>query len=368
MFFIDKYSPKEINDAYFHKDIINQLMTISKDNSIPHLIFYGPPGSGKRTLVRLFLQMLYGDKASKLNNIPYNVVGSGNSSTEVFINQSDNHIVIEPNNTNFDRYLIHDVVKSYAKQVPIDIFVKRKKTFKIVLINNIDNLSYYAQTSLRRTMEIYSKNCRFILISQSLSKVIDPLISRCLCFRVNSPSDKELFSHLRYIGLKENIQLSIDQYTDILCKANGNIKKAIWDLQLYKYEDIDKKSSYEKSIEEVVKLLHLCDLGKIYTIRKLLYNISITNIDEKNMIKDILNMLLTNPKITLLNKYNLIEVASTYEHMLSKGRRPIMHLEVFIQMSMKILLQNKKELDSKKSKSKTKKVKKKSGEQICKTK
>ena len=57
MFFIDKYAPKSIEDAYFHKDELNKLKIMSKDESIPHIIFYGPEGSGKKTTINMFLEM-----------------------------------------------------------------------------------------------------------------------------------------------------------------------------------------------------------------------------------------------------------------------------------------------------------------------
>lgn len=343
MFLIDKYAPKTIKDVFFHKDILEQLITISKDNSIPHIIFYGPMGSGKRTLVRLFLEMLYGNDINRVHDSTYNVVGSGNSATEVVIKQSDHHIIIEPNNNNFDRYLIHDIVKTYAKKMPINMFVKQKKPFKIVLINNIDNLSYYAQTSLRRTMEIYSKNCRFILISTSLSKVIDPLVSRCLCFRVNSPPDTEIFNWVHKISLKENINLNIDQYSTIVHNSKGNIKEVLWELEIHKY-GITKKSSYDTSIDKIIEVLYKSSLKTIYTLRTLIYEISITNISEKKIIKDILDKLICDNSFTLKNKYRLIKNASKYEYNFTKGRRAIMHLEAFIQTTMQVIRDNKKEL------------------------
>lgn len=222
--FINKYAPKDSKSAIFHKDILEKLKIMSEDESVPHIIFYGPHGSGKKTLINLFLEMIYNEQVHKTNTAIYNVSGSGNTVTEVPIKQSNYHIVIEPNNNNFDRYLIQDVVKEYAKRVPLGVFQKNR-IFKTVLINNIDNMSYYAQTSLRRTMEIYSGTCRFIMWSRSLSQVIDPLRSRCYCFKVRSPTDGELLELLLKVSFKENIKLSLTQYDNILYKSGGDIKK-----------------------------------------------------------------------------------------------------------------------------------------------
>ena len=74
----------------------------------------------------------------------------------------------------------------------LNIF-KTKRKFKIVLINCVDNLSYYAQASLRRTMEKYANTCKFIFICDQLSKIIEPLRSRCLCVRVPVPDNLAIY-------------------------------------------------------------------------------------------------------------------------------------------------------------------------------
>ena len=144
-FLVDKYSPK-INDiyqpeyeyfnklnntkstdwkeynpdkCYFHKDILDKLKVISDDNSLPHIIFYGNSGTGKKTLINLFLEMIFDKSIYKLDDSKYTVISSGNMENEIIVKQSDYHIIIEPNNNNFDRYLIEDIVKEYAKRYPL---------------------------------------------------------------------------------------------------------------------------------------------------------------------------------------------------------------------------------------------------------
>ena len=106
-----------------------------------------------------------------------------NTKTKITIKQSQHHIVIEPNSNGFDKYLIQEIIQEYAKSNILNI-IKERHTFKVVVINKIDRLSYYAQASLRRTMEKYSTICKFILISEQLSNIIEPLRSRCSLVRV----------------------------------------------------------------------------------------------------------------------------------------------------------------------------------------
>lgn len=329
MFFIDKYAPKNIHDnIIIHNKEFQFLKRMAADPAVPHIIFYGPEGSGKKTLLKLFLELLYDEQVHKLTDSTYMVTGSGNSTTEVIIKQSNYHIIIEPNNNNFDRYLIQDVVKEYAKKIPLNIF-SAKKNFKTVLINNIDNLSYYAQTSLRRTMEKFSKTCRFIIWCRSLSKVIEPIRSRCYCFRISMPSQSELFELMVIVCATEQIKLTLPEYIQFLNNSGGNIKKLLWMLQLKKIGET-YILTYDKAINTIVKYLITCDIKKIIKIREIMYNIMITNISGSQIIKDILNRLFQVQTISDSCKINMPEIAAKYEHNLIKGRREITHLDAFI--------------------------------------
>ena len=177
--------------------------------------------------------MLYDETVHDTADTAYLVTGSGNVPKNVYIKQSDFHIVIEPKGNNSDRYLIQDVVKKYAKQPPMRVS-SSNRVFKTVLINNIDKLSYYGQTSLRRTLEKYSDTCRFIMWSRSLSKVIEPLRSRCYCFRIKAPTRNQIIHILLKIAAKEGIDLDMEEFTKIAVKSGGNIKKAIWSMDQHR--------------------------------------------------------------------------------------------------------------------------------------
>jgi replication factor C subunit 3/5 len=320
--------------CYFHKEIFKKLERISKDDDIPHIIFYGNPGSGKKTAINLFLEMIFDKSVYKLDNSKYTVVSSGNIENEVIVKQSDHHIIIEPNNNNFDRYLIQDIVKVYAKKYPLSIFEKNRN-FKAVQINHLDNLSYYAQTSLRRTMEIYSKSCRFIMWCYSLSKVIEPLRSRCLCIHIPTQTYDELIKWTFNIACLENIKLNPWILHRILETSNGNLKKILWKLDLFKYKG-RINNAYEISMLKLIK--EITENGNIQKMRNYIYNMMITNIPSNVIIKDILNnILIKNNNLKIEKKLEIIKCASQYEYRLSKSRRDIIHIEAFINKIMMIL-------------------------------
>jgi replication factor C subunit 3/5 len=366
-FLVDKYIPTKINDiieedfdkfidydkikpedlwlygsnphkCYFHKDIFKKLEKISKDDSLPHIIFYGNPGTGKKTLINIFLEMIFDNSIYKLDDSKYMIMSSGNNESEVIIKQSDHHIIIEPNNTNFDRYLIQEIVKEYAKKYPLCIFEKSRK-FKAVQINYLDNLSYYAQTSLRRTIEKYSKTCRFIMWCYSLSKVIEPLRSRCLCIHIPTQTNDQLYKWMYNICCLEKIKIKPNIVESILNKSNGNLKSILWKLDLYRY---NKKiyNSYEEGINRIVNEIINIKNNKIIDptfpinipkIREYIYKMYVTNISLNIIIKDILkNILILNKDINNEQINNIINSASEFEYRLSKKRRDIIHLEAFV--------------------------------------
>jgi DNA polymerase III delta prime subunit len=317
MFLIDKYTPKNIDDIFFHKELYELLQLISTDDAIPHIIFHGSEGSGKKTLIKIFLEMLFDATVHDLDDVPYSVTGSGNKVADEMIKQSNYHIELEPNGNNFDRYLIHDVVKKYAKRTSLKVF-KTNRKFKIVLINNIDNLSPSAQFSLRRTMEDNSDNCRFILWCNSISKVIKPLRSRCKCLRISAPKNIDMMDYILTISMRENINISLNKMCFILNESDGNIKKALWLLQIYKNNNIivhhiDKKI---RDLGVLLKSVFDCRCESVY--KKIADTIIRANYTDKFRTKDIFTLVRTlstdiyKPIKKLLNKYTDHRIFKNY--------------------------------------------------------
>jgi replication factor C subunit 3/5 len=223
----------------------------------------------------------------------------------------------------------------YVKNVPLLMFEK-DRTFKAVQINHLDNLSYYAQTSLRRTLEIYSKSCRFIMWCYSLSKVIEPLRSRCLCIHVPTQTDDELIQWIYHIANLEKIKLHPFIVDKILKDSKGNLKNILWKMDLYKYCK-QTENNYQISMNNLIR--EICVYGSINNIRNYVYSMMTTNISSSTIIKDILNIILSTDNILDSNdkKMAIINYASEYEYRLSKSRRDIIHIEAFINIIMKIL-------------------------------
>jgi replication factor C subunit 3/5 len=299
-----------------------------------HLVVYGPSGCGKEFLVNKLLEKIFGKSGTELKEVEYTVSGYSNTKTKIMIKQSKHHIIIEPNSNGFDKYLIQEIIQDYAKSELLNI-IKQRKLFKVVVINKIDNLSYYAQASLRRTMEKYSSTCKFILISDQLSKIIEPLRSRCLMIRVPLPSSEQILETLLHICQKENIKIGMKKLASIIENSDNKVNHAIWLLEMYKY-NITYEKNWELVIDNIIETLidpSIRNNKKLYStmkkIREQFYVLFITNIPTQIIIRKIMTKLLEKVDDLKL-KYNIIDITSIFEQRLSQGTRHIIHMEAYI--------------------------------------
>jgi replication factor C subunit 3/5 len=116
---------------------------------------------------------------------------SSNQVIESNIISSMYHLDITPSESGQqDKLIIQSLLKEIASTHQLD--PKAQRPFKVVVINEVDQLSKEAQAALRRTMEKYVAKCRLILVCENMGKVLAPLRSRCLMIRVPSPSTDEI--------------------------------------------------------------------------------------------------------------------------------------------------------------------------------
>ena len=253
-------------------------------------------------------------------------------------NNMSKNILIEPNNNGFDKYLIQEIIQEYARAENLTIF-KYKKLFKIVVINKIDNLSYSAQASLRRTMEKYADICKFIFICDQLSKIIEPLRSRCLLIRVPLPTKSQIIETLLQISIIEKINISPEDYKDILCKCDYQINNALWYLEM-KRLGLDNDDSWQTIIKNLVdsffemkKYNNTEIFNFLKKIREYFYILFITNLDVKKILNHFL-LEFKNRFEDIRTKQKIIDIIAEFEVRICDGTRYIVHIEA---MMLKIL-------------------------------
>lgn len=184
-------------------------------------------------------------------------------------------------------------------------------------------------------MEKYSNICKFILISDQLSKIIEPIRSRCLLIRVPLPTRPQIIETILNISNLEDINLDIDSLKYIIDNCDNNVIHAIWLLEMKKY-GIEYIKNWNIIIDNIVDMIYSKNIKSnsklliiIKKIREYFYNLFITNISSQLIIRTIMNKLLN--KISDIKlKYDVIDITSIFEQRLSNGTRHIIHIEAYI--------------------------------------
>ena len=104
--------------------------------------------------------------------------------------------------------------------------------FKIVILDEADSMTKDAQSALRRTMEKQGKSTRFCLVCNYISRIIDPITSRCAKFRFKSLSNDAIRTRLEMVCTEEKLQVKDDESMEALIESSeGDMRKAITTLQ-----------------------------------------------------------------------------------------------------------------------------------------
>ena len=302
MLLIDKYKNDYDKFIYYNKilKIITNNFNLNNDKAnIQNLILYSVPGIDKNYLVTKLINKLYKKNNIVTEDIEYTINGYSNLKTKITVKQSKYHIVIDPSSNGFDKYIINDIINEYSKSAILNI-VKDFGNYKLIVIDKIDDLNQHSQSSLRRIIEKYSFNCRFIFISEQLTKIINSIMSRCFLLKIPLPNDKEILDVIMYINNKENLNIPLKILKIILNLSENKINIAIWLLDIYKNtNNLNNIMKYNEIINDIVKIIiNIKCIDNILNIiencREKFYILYITNIPIYDIIKIIMNKLINN--------------------------------------------------------------------------
>lgn len=193
---VEKYRPASLADLSEQSYVTETVVKLVTKGLMPHLLFYGPPGTGKTTTILAVARHFYGLQAGQMT---------------LELNASD------------DRGI--DVVRS-----EIQAFASSQRLFtvgyKLVILDECDNMTKDAQFALRRIVEKYTRHTRFCLIANYASKIIPALQSRCMKFRFAPFSDRATREALSAILQAENVPITQSALSLAVESARGDMRRA----------------------------------------------------------------------------------------------------------------------------------------------
>uniref|UniRef100_A0A6C0JBW4 AAA+ ATPase domain-containing protein n=1 Tax=viral metagenome TaxID=1070528 RepID=A0A6C0JBW4_9ZZZZ len=233
-----------------HKKIKEKLTFFINQHKIPHIIFHGPSGSGKRTILNTFINDIYENDKPKMNQYV------------MYVNCAHSKGI----------RFIRDELKFFAKT---NIHNKNNNLFKSIVLFNADKLTMDAQSALRRCIEQFSHTTRFFILVENENRLLKPILSRFCNIHIPLPSinnnkqslhtfNKKILINNEYLlkhklWLKRNL-IKKANYKDIT-SCNAFVEK-IYE-KGYNGIDIIDIIDNEKTINKKNKYLYLIYFDKI---------------------------------------------------------------------------------------------------------
>ncbi len=302
----EKYRPRDFSEIKGQKEIVKRIKAFVEQQNIPHLLFAGPAGVGKTTLALIIARKLFGDSWHQ---------------NYMDLNASDERGID----------IIRNKVKDFARTKAIG-----NVPYKIIFLDECDALTREAQQALRRTMENYTQNCRFILSANYSSKIIDPIQSRCAMFRFKPLDKKEIFAIIEGIEKEEKIKVNEKAKEALFTISEGDARRINNVMQSCAAisKDINEEIVYSmasvakpKEIDEVLKLaLQNKFIEARNKLMDVMLNYGLSGIDIiKQIQQEILNLDLDNEK-----KMLLMEKCGEIEFRLTEGSDEFIQLETLL--------------------------------------
>ena len=316
LMWVEKYRPKRIEQIVNQKDVIISLKNlIKKPNELPHLLFTGPAGVGKTTTaICLSMELLGGEwKRDTLE-----------------LNASDERGI----------KMVRERVKEFAAVIKLPSGDnKNEKPYRIIILDEADEMTSEAQTALRRIIEDSSKTTRFIIICNYLSQIIEPIQSRCAIFHFTRLDEEDVLEYLKIICKQENIDFQEEALSKIYKYTEGDLRHTINILQTASgYGQISIKNvtsamglSGKTKVGEIIKLALAGKFNDARTkLLELLYVYGLSDTDFfKYAYQEIKHM-------DIKNIDEIMSIMAEYDYRLSVGAHSEIQLTAFLAQLCKI--------------------------------
>eukprot|EP00916_Digyalum_oweni_P004251 GHVL01007484.1.p1 GENE.GHVL01007484.1~~GHVL01007484.1.p1 ORF type:complete len:304 (+),score=59.38 GHVL01007484.1:206-1117(+) len=193
------------------------VQTFVDKNRLPHLLFHGPPGTGK---------------TSTIVTVAKTIFGKSYKSMVLELNASDDRGI----------NIVREEIKSFVSALP----VFQTSLLKMVILDEADNMTSAAQFALRRLIEQFSRNSRFCLVCNYVSRVIPALQSRCTKFRFGPLSDKDVVDRVEGIAKAESVNMAEGAMEALLKIGQGDMRRILNVLQATSlaFDVVDERAIY----------------------------------------------------------------------------------------------------------------------------
>ncbi|MEK6959425.1 MAG: replication factor C small subunit [archaeon] len=310
---VEKYRPHNLNEVIGHDQITQRLKGYVNKKNLPNMLFSGPAGTGKTSSSIALAKEAFKDSFEQ---------------NFLELNASDDRGID----------VVRKTIKDFARTLAFD------SGFKIIFLDECDALTQDAQQALRRTMEKYTKTCRFILSCNYSSKIIEPIQSRCVVYRFKPLSSKDIDKQIRHIAQKE--KLVIDEKAEIAINyiAQGDLRKAVNIIQAC--ATLDKKITEEivytvssrARPEQIQEMIVLALAGKFIEARKKLEELMYEQgMSGEDIITQLYRetMALDEKILAQKDKIELVDTIGEYDFRLTEGATERIQLEALLAQFMK---------------------------------
>jgi len=298
----EKYRPRTLDEVVGQEDIVERLKAYVKTGNLPHLLFAGPPGTGKTTCAIALARDLFGDTWK----------------SQFFeLNSSDERGID----------VVRNKIKEYARMVPLG------GNFNVLFLDECDHLTGDAQAALRRTMELYTRSSRFILSANYSSRIIEPIQSRTAVFRFRPQKPEAIRTYLARIAQAEGLKVSEKAVDALVYVASGDMRKAVNALQVAASisSTIDEETLYKTAStarpEEVRKLIEVALAGDFLGARDALDHLLIEyGLSGEDILRQIHRTVF---EVSLPDTYRvkLVDTVGEVEYRLVQGSNERIQLE-----------------------------------------
>ena len=311
LMWVEKYRPRSLDEVVGLHDIVEGLKSfLRKPGTMPHLLLAGIPGTGKTTIALCIALELYGKNWRTFT---------------LELNASDERGIdtVRHRIKDFSRYS-----RAGFGDVP----------FALIILDECDQMTAPAQTALRRIMETSSQNCRFILICNQSSKIIEPIQSRCVVFRFSKLEKQAMIEHIKCIARKESLSLSGDAAEMIVDFSEGDLRHAINVLQtasVYRQGIVDEKTVLrvigEAAPKQVQLMINKALNGNFMEAREMMYELIGTyGFSGSEIVRQIQRELVKISGLSSDKKAELTNIVGEYDFRLTQGANADIQLSALL--------------------------------------